>query len=745
MIITTRRASLIFLAAVLLPATAAQALAPGGGHGKPLGTGTPLQWTWANPTPSADKFTLLVQGGGLYVAAGQDGVIYMSPDGTNWSPESGPIGNGGTYQDAIFGGGLFVLAGVDASGVTHAASSSDGVHWTDAVLSLKADPGLTLAYGNGTFVVMDSDSTETSSDGTHWTLHGLSFIQIQGSPVLSCINKLCVSFGYDSPTRNNQSVYVSGNDGATWNKSTLRNLGLDGSISNNGSTFFLFDGLSPGSIYISTDGNIWTKQTGNGFIPYNPYWDGTRFLAVHVESGVSILYTSTDGVTWTKGSAITSPSTQIPDILSGPHQVANTGSGYIAAGLNALQIVQSTDFATWTPLFSGSSGSSTGLRDIITVNGRYVGVGATPGSLPIVMQSADGVTWNTVYTGTKPGQLNTVAYGNGVYVASGVLNVNTAPFATYSAWLYSTDGTHWVGLNPPGLIIGDVVYGNGEFVAFMCPNSGCGDQTSDESVTSQDGLTWVRHAMPVEFVNDAAQLNIGFNGRQFIALGAANGENEGTVYVSSDGINWTSGGSFPELYGTVFTRIRAFGTGFGAVGSFSEPCPGDPSGCVVDISSPIAATSPDGITWTATTPLGPNVFQSQLFSDIVYTGHDYFAADPAGDIAASTDGIHWCDIDAFPIVSSPDTLALNGSQMVAADAEGGILTTTVSAGSSSPGFTCKDAVTGGAYTSSGSGGGSTGGTGSTGSSSGGGGELDLLTLGGLLGFAALRRRRWGRG
>jgi len=91
-----------------------------------------LTWTWRNPKPNAAALTVMAFGNGIYVAAGQDGVIYSSTDGVTWLPATNPaIGLGGQYLDAIFANGKFLLAGVDAAGAGHVSSSSDGNRWPE--------------------------------------------------------------------------------------------------------------------------------------------------------------------------------------------------------------------------------------------------------------------------------------------------------------------------------------------------------------------------------------------------------------------------------------------------------------------------------------------------------------------------------------------------------------------------------------------------------------------------------------
>lgn len=715
--------------ALLLAATSAVA-----------GSSTTLQWSWSNPNPSGDAFKAVAYGNGVYVAAGQDGVLYMSSDGTHWSPQSSAIGNGGNYLDAIYGGGNFLVAGVDAAGLSHLAVSSDGVHWTDAQIGLSVNGNIALAYGGGNYVAVGDHSAATSSDGVHWT--------VKTAPVYAQAFGSGIQYANSTFIIDNADVYFSTDGGATWTLSAGPSLATANSkIAGNGSTFFLFD-TTDGVDYTSTDGDHWTQTTLHGMPPgfdANVLWDSTRFVTLSNIGQPSVLtysvYTSPDGITWTKGASVSTPQDTGYSLAHlSPHAIAATGSGYIGAGPQAVNILQSADFATWTTGFAGT-GPTTNFTDLIYAGGRYVAVGGTNGTSAGIMESADGVAWSSVYTGT--GALGTVAYGNGIYVATG----SSGP------WLASTDGVTWNAVsNPPPPLVSSLDYGNGNFVGFTgdCTTSPC---SGVASVTSQDGKSWVTHPLPAGFVNAFAYDDIGYTGMRFVALGAAQFDSsEHTkstvpVFTSCDGVTWTNSSTFsvnvPSDSSAVrappdtdFYKLRRVGNGMAALGTQTISS-------TSDSSSPVVATSLDGSSWSATVIAQPgNISSEGAFSDIAFDGSTYYTAGSpyaAGGVTygvqTSSDAAHWNILNGFPIAAEIAAFATNGNQLVGAGMNGAIVTTTLPTTVSTPpasSGTCQDlpAIQPPAQPA--------------GSGKSGGGDFGLLPLAVLLGFAGSRQRRHGK-
>lgn len=346
-----------------------------------------------NPGTANDFFNTVAYGNGLYAAAGTDGVLYSSTDGSHWAAQQGGIGAGGQYLDMIYASGMFLAIGVDAQRNTHATRSVDGVTWKDALVPLPVSTLFQgLGFGNGTFVVMDT-AAATSTDGVNWTVNtivaGNTSDQF-GAPVFA--NGTLVTLGFD--TANKPLLYVSKDKGATWS-SGFSFVSTDDPqiVVSNGSSFVLLgqdNACNCGLVVTSPDGVTWARQSNASgdvgqyfdsscsdpqpFFSAPVIWDGSRlvtytytcFTNTPAGSPAFFAYTSSDGVNWTAG-ATHSVAAGEPDnnAFFSYHPVVVVPGGYLATSDDALALDSSLDFANWTvaanlappaPMSSGGGG-----------------------------------------------------------------------------------------------------------------------------------------------------------------------------------------------------------------------------------------------------------------------------------------------------------------------------------------------------------------------------------------------------
>lgn len=676
-----------------------------------------LQWSWGNPSPNADQLIALAYGGGVYVAAGQDGVIYSSTDGTTWSQHSSVIGNGGSYLDALYAKGDFVLAGMDAQGFIHVTSSSDGVHWSDQVLDLPQDSNpvveiqLQLAYGNGTFMLLsdtsNSGSEATSSDAKNWTVRELDFVPTFDDSLAYANGTFVVTGVSVGTTPLFSGFFYSSDGGVSW--SPAKNLKIKSTpveISD-GSEFIFYIVKPPLKAYVSSDGANWVEHTLTGNPPQfaRMVWDGSSFESFYFQAASQTyqLYSSADGLNWTLGATVSNP----PPIRSGdtPHTVVATGSGYAALDEGPLAISESPDFVTWTPMTVAPSRDVTtmNLTDVAHGEGRYVAVGG--GS---IVESPDGATWKSVYTGTIATDLHNVVYGNGTFIVQG-----------NDVWLVSSDGIHWTSFTDrPSSPNSGIVYGAGHFVAF----SGC--PTNCSIITSPDGRTWSKHAAPSELIKAATYTDIGYDGTRFVSVGYSGEGSTGTsaVYTSCDGITWVHSADIQIDPYTSFYRLQEAGGTLVALGISQPPCQGEGSECIDTPVYQAVAVTQDTLNWNSTTA-ALDGYSPLLYSGVVSDGQNYYAASGDGHIQVSSDALHWNLLTGVPGAAFPLALASNDTQIVAVGSQGTIIATAKPAHNTSP-------TAGGACTAlpeAGKGGGSRG-------------SLDMLTLVSLLSLFVARRR-----
>jgi hypothetical protein len=121
-----------------------------------------LDWEERRPFGQTYFNNSIAYGAGRFVAGGYDGRIYVSTDGTSWSPRQTGV-NGSPYPVTFLGGHFLAFT---SGGSLH---SLDGLDWT-------FHPGETpsaslVAQGNGTYVAVSQaypDALWSSPDGIHW-------------------------------------------------------------------------------------------------------------------------------------------------------------------------------------------------------------------------------------------------------------------------------------------------------------------------------------------------------------------------------------------------------------------------------------------------------------------------------------------------------------------------------------------------------------------------------------------------
>jgi hypothetical protein len=193
--------------------------------------------------------------------------------------------------------------------------------------------------------------------------------------------------------------------------------------------------------------------------------DGGTVVAVVVGYGLRRART-TDAITWDSFQQLTPNGGDDYDLLRGVGFGAGT---FVAVGNRTFT---STDGITW--LERGPTNVSNFLSNVVYFNNSFVAVGANG----YRVRSLDlGATWQDA-TGYQPIHYRDVELGNGMLVAVGH-TYDTTP--NIGVVVISTDGKSWTEVLHGGDQLRDVAYGNGVFVAT-------GD--TGRVVTSPDGLTW---------------------------------------------------------------------------------------------------------------------------------------------------------------------------------------------------------------------------------------------------------------
>jgi hypothetical protein len=290
--------------------------------------------------------------------------------------DSWTTSNAGTQNGlwaVAFANGQFVAVGGTRTTGT-CATSPDGVAWTQrdsGTVGLGA-----ITWGNGQFVAAGpAGAIATSPDGLTWTRRdaGMSndlYAVAYGNGHFVAVGGAAMPFG---------ATIVSSSDGVSWaprvSSTTNSNLPpvFTGIAYGNG----LFVAVFPGSqgavdrsLAISPDGIIWTQYPGGGpsfagavafgngkFVAVGTYYSAaSNFLQSH-----SVIYSSADGVGWSKRQDLPAPVAQGQLV-----RVAYGGGQFVAVG---DMTYSSPDGTNWV-----RRDVNVGLSGITYGKGRFVGV-----------------------------------------------------------------------------------------------------------------------------------------------------------------------------------------------------------------------------------------------------------------------------------------------------------------------------------------------------------------------------------
>lgn len=243
-------------------------------------------------------YSPVILNGTLYAGA-SNGSIYSSPNGTSWTQQTTGL-PGGTvviFTPTIFQGALY-------SGTSNGRifTSTDGVNWTAITTGLPLAGNLYSPSLLGSTLISGAanGSVYTSTNGTSWTQRTTG-LPNDGTTIIFSPNIFSAT-AYSGA--NNGAIYSSP-DGTTWTKQTT---GLPGGTQTLysptvfGST--LVSGAGNGSVYTSMNGTSWTQRT-NGLVNAGILFSPTNFQTyLLISSNNGLLFQSSDAINWTLTSTV---------------------------------------------------------------------------------------------------------------------------------------------------------------------------------------------------------------------------------------------------------------------------------------------------------------------------------------------------------------------------------------------------------------------------------------------------------
>lgn len=396
-----------------------------------------------------DDLTSVTYGNGKFVAVGQNGAIKTSYQGDSWVDI--PSKANSTLNKVKWLGNQFIAVGDEGT----ILCSNDGVTWESRKRETQKYL-LDIAFSGKVFVAVGGyGEIITSKDGVSW-IKGNSETEEDIQCILWDSNK------FMAVTK--QGLVLISRDGVNWTISE----GSMGYYDNYSKHFKV-----PGS---------YTKDSKNLCI-YDILWNKNEYIVTGLFGFKEyIKYTSNDGMNWRKEEFDIVDGTQPglkymvwdgKKVVSNPdlNGIAWNGEKYISVGEKGA-IFASEDGAQWGAKVKPYEVK---ISSIATNNHIIVAVGRDNEYEGVVVVSLNGLEWREVDLTCQSGQIDSLTWGNGKFVACGRGSI-----------LISEDGYQWNRIESPHYITNILWTGN----QFIATTGLQGYDGGYSIITSPDGVKW---------------------------------------------------------------------------------------------------------------------------------------------------------------------------------------------------------------------------------------------------------------
>ncbi len=591
-------------------------------------------------------------GAGVYVVTTDTGIWTSADGGTTWGIAIGNIpGFTVTSWKAInFVSDRFVAVAKDSVLIDIVTVISlNGVTWTigsavTGIYGLETNPsgGIVqsqIAYSGGKYMMIGTSLAGsvllTSSDGLAWTTVATSGVNLDFVRSLLSVGAYFVALGYDF---NTFTQYIAtSTDGAAWTTNTV------GGMVEIGIAACRVD-VSPPAFAASP--NQFTPASG---LPGTHITlSGVRFnftspVVTFGTTVATIVGTPTPtsivaavpsmapanvalSVTTTAGTAVSVDLFTVDPFPANP-----TGTVYVMSaslGTGTDRLLHSTNGTTWATIsFSTTDDAAANTADSLAANGTTLVLNQLNILTHVQTSTDSGGTWAAKTTthsdGTEYGY--PIIYGGGKFMLGGI----------NGGIMTSTDGLIWTevlaaGAGPFTFVI-QLAYAYSKFIAV----------TNTGVYYSTTGATWTAGWTSVSGFTTPYWDSVAFVGDKLIAFASDSSSSAALAKsaVSTNGTSWTQGTPVTGLHEAITTA-----SGPGSLITYTNGIY-LVFGQAPTTTSPVFATSSDGLAWTVVSPTGIDMSKVMSVTAIegyfVAVGTVGIVASGGHVIAISTDGVAW--------------------------------------------------------------------------------------------------------
>jgi len=579
---------------------------------------------------TASIIRTMAYGNGVYLHAGDSGVIRTSTDGIFWQNRS--AGTANAFYASIYADGKFLISG--GSGNTH-YSVDNGQIWIPVNIGT-ANLQYSIAYGNGLFVRGGQNgNVGTSTDGITWAQSNVTTVNALSNLIYSITFSNTLNTFFYTGAGGRSAVSTDGNNWTFVNPwaNTTAQINFASVYGNNE---FLVVG-NGGTPIKSIDGNNWSTTKSNTIIADVAY-GANVWVAVGANGNVR---TSTDGVYWSVEDAnanVTSPInwTGIGDKSN--LLCAEYLNGRFLIGGEYGTFKYSTDGYNWTDAKYPRELSVTGIA---YGQGKYVIVG----NGGFIATSTDLRNWDDVYYnrsnsqyGTFPNLQITAKSNLATVVYHPTLNIFAAGGANRT-YITSTDGINWVDrtdetkMKVVNDFINHLSIGDNDKLVYVGNRS--------LFATSTDGVRWGGCGLTGN-INFTTITSITYDANNKLYC-VSNGSNFST---STDLWHWDRSQHRSPVYGwaswQAVNEIRAMEWG-------PTSANGNLTVAVGPWWNTMMFSHLGGRLWNSSSFDDPFTF-SAIFK-MAYGNNTFVAVGNNGRILRSNDGIHYTKVDNAPVGS----------------------------------------------------------------------------------------------